>query len=320
MIRTLTLAPNRKSVDAVFPQGSRAYVFTNRTVRLNGEVVLANPQHIACGDDGLLWAELIPCSLVDDGLEFKYHISVYDPQGLIIWTASVVMPDQDINVWELIPERVDKDRVAITEGLEPELEPQVVSELVYCGIAPEEPIGPISATPIYSPPFNDLPADGLITTQDYDNVGDRYGFRLDRAIVAGGTYDLMLHTTPVHMNGADEDSLNGVLWVQQHPYPSTKGWCLHSVEDGGNYQLYDYTHLLRLGDTRLVKGSILRLHVQTTPTDGYANQLHVLQIYTPNVMTEAERDQTLIQYGRDLEQYDIYNLCIANGGVAGEKP
>lgn len=109
MIRTLTLSPDRQSVDAIFEQGSYAYIVPNRTVRLRGDIVMPSPQRIVCGDDGLLWVDLVPCSLVDDGLEFEYHIFVYDPRGSRLWGASVTMPDHNINVWELIPERSDKE-------------------------------------------------------------------------------------------------------------------------------------------------------------------------------------------------------------------
>lgn len=100
----LTLTPSRFGTE--FEEGSYAYVVADRPVTYLGMLVTPAPITMQSSD---MRASLIPNSQVDEGEEFFYSLSVFDSSGNEMYRANIVMPDEDVTVFDLIPVEQDLD-------------------------------------------------------------------------------------------------------------------------------------------------------------------------------------------------------------------
>jgi len=105
----LMLTPERCSPVGSFEPGCYAYAFADRPVRLAGALITPRPLLMVANEDGELHFDLVPSRTVDNRVEFSYTVSVFDENSDRMWIANIVMPEQDIVVWDLIPQKVDLD-------------------------------------------------------------------------------------------------------------------------------------------------------------------------------------------------------------------
>lgn len=128
----LTLVPFRCALPTDFIPGSYAYCFADRPVRVKGELITPSTLYGTAGEDGRLDFTVPASSEADDGEEFSYTVAAFDPSGGRIWMHNVVMPDEDAEIYDLVPRTYDLD---LPEFIDPGCP---AAEVVYCGL---EPVG-----------------------------------------------------------------------------------------------------------------------------------------------------------------------------------
>lgn len=106
----LTLTPSRFAPATGFAKGSYAYVVADRPVRVLGELITPAPITVQADADGrILQASLIPNIEADEDEEFYYNVSVFDDHGSLMYCGQFVMPEQDSNIFDLLPVQQDPD-------------------------------------------------------------------------------------------------------------------------------------------------------------------------------------------------------------------
>lgn len=106
----LRLRPSRFS--ETFQEGDWAYAFADRRVRYLGELITPQPIVSKYVEDAGLFFDLVPNELIDEGIDFKYRIAVFDSEQTIIYQEHIVMPnitEGEVEIFDLIAEPVDLD-------------------------------------------------------------------------------------------------------------------------------------------------------------------------------------------------------------------
>ena len=106
----LTLTPSRFASTADFNVGDYAFVFADRPVRKLGVLITPQPLNKNVLTDGeVVSFDLVPNSEIDEAKPFKYTVAAYRADGQRIYTVSIVMPDTDVNLFDLVPVTQDLD-------------------------------------------------------------------------------------------------------------------------------------------------------------------------------------------------------------------
>lgn len=106
---TLTLTPYRCASPTSFAPGSFAYCIADRPARVGGVLVTPAALVDIADDDGRLDFNIPSSSSADDRLEFKYTVAAFDPEAQRMWIYSVVMPNEDAEVHDLVAQTFDLD-------------------------------------------------------------------------------------------------------------------------------------------------------------------------------------------------------------------
>lgn len=107
----LTLTPSRFAPANSFPIGSTGFVFTDRHVTRLGQVVLSNPDVVQT-TDGTISFDLTPNELIDEQKTFMYIVVVTQPDGSVLYSHSIEMPNAAANLFDLVP--IEQDLNALT--------------------------------------------------------------------------------------------------------------------------------------------------------------------------------------------------------------
>jgi len=106
----LTLTPSRFAATTDFEAGYYAYAVANKPVRKLGDLVTpAALVSEAEADGDLIQFTLEPNSLVDELVQFKYLIALYDQNGILVYKYEIEMPVTDSNIFAIVGVTQDLD-------------------------------------------------------------------------------------------------------------------------------------------------------------------------------------------------------------------
>ena len=323
----LTLTPSRTATK--FAQDYYAYAYADRDVRKDGVLITPTALSDTASEDGDISFDLVPSDQADDGKPFTYTVAAFDSIGRRIWIHNIIMPDEDVSIWTLIPETTDLDArggasiVLVTEAeAEPEPEPEPEPD-VYCGVEPVEP-----AEVLVYGEFATEAEGGRFITRDTD--GD-YRWTVDAAFDFNVEYDIVLHRTPSLGDSLldDESSIfYSILRILSSQDTGGSSFTFHDLERaGGQYDDSPYNQSVRWDEENsrykflighpddeieLVEGTVLRVLKWTT--EGFSYTLDLLDVVQP---TYQQSQAEVASYQAAKAEYD---QCIADGGIPGYDP
>ena len=97
-----------------FEDKSYAYLHADRPVRRKGELITPVPL-TQISLNGTMTFKVLPNNMIDNAEDFTYHVAAFGADGRKIFSESIVMPERDAELWDLVPESVDLDACTITE-------------------------------------------------------------------------------------------------------------------------------------------------------------------------------------------------------------
>ncbi|MCK5922526.1 MAG: hypothetical protein KAG66_16415, partial [Methylococcales bacterium] len=185
-MKVLTLTPHRCGKADGFEEGTYAYAFADRAVRKDGILLTPQPLFVKATALGRISFLLTPSSVADGDVEFSYSIAAYDPTGRRMWLHNIIMPDDDAELYDLVPETVDLDAPTHVPKVCPE---EVVP--VYCGATPVDPSAGIDSPRVVTMAGGGNTSDthhvtSIIPAAEYTSLFDGEVFWLDlRGYTAG---------------------------------------------------------------------------------------------------------------------------------------
>ena len=299
----LRLAPDRCAPLDSFEVGAFAYCFADRGVRRRGVLITPEPLSAIATADGTIEFDLTPASLADDREEFTYTVAAFDPQNRRMWIGNIVMPDEDVEYWSLIPAPMNLDaRVPVPFECVVE-EPLVI----YCGFEPVEPVAEgfalVEGTIEFNP--NDAatlslthPTGSTLGAAELSGVANDNGefvvLITAKNINSSGT-PVYLQSLTVRAAGTEHDFFDG---NDNLPVRDAGSSNIVSVSDFivGNY----YFISADFAESELEGEFGASLYVEDYDYD-----------YTPATTSQADIDA----YNAAKAEYDA---CIASGGIDGD--
>lgn len=297
----LTLTAARTAPADSFPPGCYAYAYTDRPVRYQGELITPDVILATASDDRTLSFDLIAATDADNATEFAYVITVFDPIARIIWSHSIVMPNEDAFIYDLVPEPIDLDSPICTTT------PEIIT---YCGVNPSpHPIIPGNVAPggaiqmevdsLMQPPY--LPP--------YATYSANF------PIVPDETYDLLLPIPPAQSQTylLELDTLFHVYFDNTNMIHDDVRALHYDEINGTDYNGTTFEHVLFSDDPRLENLTSIRINTVSAPGEPRVVTVIGLNMY----VAPSPTDQEINAYNLAKAAYDD---CIAQGGVDGLDP